>query len=51
MLHRVIKALFEGGYRQCGVTWISDDNTASLRQMDKLGARRLQRLHLFRKGL
>ena len=51
MLHRVTKALFEGGYRQCGVTWISDENTASLRQMQKLDARRLQRLHLFRKGL
>ena len=51
MLHRVIKALFAGGYRRCGVTWIADENTASLRQMEKLGARRLQRLELFRKGL
>lgn len=51
MLHRVIKALHAGGYRRCGVTWISDANTASLRQMEKLGARRLQRLHLYRKGL
>jgi len=33
------------------VTWISDENTASLRQMEKLGARRLHRLHLFRKAI
>ena len=51
MLHQVIKALFAGGYRQCGVTWIADENTASLRQMEKLGARRLQRLNLFWKDL
>ncbi|MBI1685578.1 GNAT family N-acetyltransferase [Caulobacter hibisci] len=51
MLHRVIKALYAGGYRRCGVTWVSDQNQASLRQMEKLGARRLHRLHLFRKAL
>jgi GNAT superfamily N-acetyltransferase len=51
MLHRVTRALHERGYRQCGVTWISDENTASLRQMEKLGARRLHRLHLFRKAI
>jgi len=51
MLHRVVKALFAGGYRHCGVTWISNDNAASLRQMEKLGARRLHGLHLFRKRL
>lgn len=51
MLHQVIKALFAGGYKQCGVTWIADENTASLRQMEKLNARRLQRLNLFRKDL
>ena len=51
MLHQVVKALYKGGYRQCGVTWISDANTASLRQMEKLEARPLHRLHLFRKAL
>lgn len=51
MLHRVARALYAGGYRRCGVTWISDENTASLRQMEKLGARRLHRLHLFRKAI
>lgn len=51
MLHRVVKALFAGGYRHCGVTWIADENTASLRQMAKLGAHRLHRLHLYAKSL
>ena len=51
MLNRVITALKDGGYRQLGITWIADQNKASLRQMEKIGARRLQRLHLFRKSL
>jgi RimJ/RimL family protein N-acetyltransferase len=51
MLHRVTKALKAGGYKTCGVTWIADSNAASLRQVEKLGARRLHRLHLFRKRL
>ncbi len=51
MLNRVITALKDGGYRQLGITWIADQNKASLRQMEKVGARRLQRLHLFRKAL
>jgi hypothetical protein len=51
MLACVIAALRSGGYRSLGITWISDSNGASLRQMDKVGARPLQRLHLFRKEL
>ena len=51
MLHRVLAAQRAAGYRTCGVTWIADDNAASLRQMEKLDARRLHRLHLFRKAL
>jgi GNAT superfamily N-acetyltransferase len=51
MLQRVTTALRAGGYRTCGVTWIADSNAASLRQVEKLGARRLHRLHLFRKPL
>ena len=49
MLHRVVKALFAAGYRRCGVTWIADGNIASLRQMEKLGAHLLHRLHLYGK--
>lgn len=51
MLYRVVKALYAAGYRQCGGTWISDENTASLGQMNKLAATQVQRLHLFRKAL
>lgn len=51
MLHRVVGALKKGRYKTCGVTWIADVNTASLRQMERLGARRLHRTHLFAKAV
>ena len=49
MLHRVTSALKQAGYRSLGLTWIADVNGASLRQVERLGARRLHRLHLFTK--
>ena len=49
MLHRVTTALRKSGYRTLGLTWIADVNRASLRQVERLGARRLHRLHLFSK--
>lgn len=51
LLHKVLTALKAGGYTHLGISWVSDSNAMSLRQMEKLGARRLHRLHLFRKGL
>ncbi|MFM9863619.1 MAG: N-acetyltransferase family protein [Micropepsaceae bacterium] len=51
MLKRTIAALRDASYKQVGVTWIADVNAASLRQMEKLGARPLHRLHLFRKDV
>ena len=51
MLATVIRALKARGYRQLGITWISDENKPSLRQVEKLGARPMHRLHLFRKRL
>jgi GNAT superfamily N-acetyltransferase len=51
MLHRMTEALQRRGYRRLGITWIADSNGSSLRQMEKLGARPLHRLHLFRKPL
>ena len=51
MLARTVTALRRAGYRQLGITWIADGNAASLRQMEKLGARPLHQLHLFRKAL
>ena len=49
MLYRVTSALREHGYESLGITWIADENGASLRQMQKLGATRIHRLHLFSK--
>lgn len=51
MLKRTLSALKDAGYEQLGITWIADENPASLRQMEKLGARPLHNLHLFRKGI
>jgi GNAT superfamily N-acetyltransferase len=51
MLMRVLRALKARGYKRCGGTWIAEENAASLRQVEKLGARRLHRLHLFKKAL
>jgi GNAT superfamily N-acetyltransferase len=51
MLRRCLTAMRDRGYRSLGISWISDGNAASLRQMEKLGARPLHRLHLFRKAL
>ncbi len=51
MLHRVTTALKSAGYRSLGITWVADVNEASLRQVARLGARRLHRLHLFTKRI
>jgi GNAT superfamily N-acetyltransferase len=51
MLYRVVSSLRQAGYEKLGVTWISDTNAASLRQVEKLNAKRLHSLHLFRKDL
>lgn len=51
MLGRTLRALQEGGYEKLGITWISDENPASVRQMERIGATRLHQLHLFRKAL
>ncbi|MEM9798639.1 MAG: GNAT family N-acetyltransferase [Pseudomonadota bacterium] len=51
MLGRTLHSLRDGGYRSLGITWIADENHASRRMMEKIGARPLHRLHLFRKAL
>ena len=51
LLHRTLSAMREGGYQTLGISWVSDSNGASQRQMEKMRARRLHRLHLFRKTL
>ena len=51
MLERTVAALRSAGYTRLGITWIADENAGSLRQMERLGARPLHRLHLFRKDI
>lgn len=51
MLARTVTALKDAGYTRLGITWIADVNAASLRQMEKLGARTLHQLHLYRKDI
>ena len=51
LFHHSLQSMRERGYTHLGVSWISDTNAASLRQMEKLGAQPLHRLHLFRKAL
>lgn len=51
MLATLCTNLHSAGYDSLGITWISDQNRASVRQMEKLGARVLHRTMLFRKPL
>ncbi len=51
LLHHVTTALQQRGYTQLGISWVSDTNRASQRQMEKLGATPMHRLHLYRKPL
>ncbi len=51
MLARTLTMLRGAGYTRLGITWIADENRASLRQMERMGAKPLHRLHLFRKDL
>lgn len=51
MLGTLLPKMRAAGYKKLGITWIWDENHASLRQMEKIGARPLHRTHLFRKAL
>jgi hypothetical protein len=51
MLGRLTRGARHAGYRKLGTTWIADVNETSLRQMQRIGARPLHRLHLFAKQL
>ena len=48
MLYKVTTALKERGYQSLGLTWIADENVASLRQTQKLGANKLHGLNLYK---
>ena len=51
VLHRITTAMRDAGYEICGNTWIGSTNHASLRQKEKMGARKLHELAIFRKPL
>ncbi len=51
LLHAALTGMKRAGYRDLGITWISDSNAPSLRQMEKLGAERHHRLSLYRRRL
>lgn len=51
ILARTLHALRTSGYEKLGITWIADQNKASLRQMEKLGSKPLHQLHLFKKAV
>lgn len=51
MLSKLLVAMKQAGYRSLGITWVSDENAPSLRQVEKMGGRPLHRLHLYRKSL
>jgi hypothetical protein len=51
MMHKAVTSMKQAGYRELGITWISDSNHPSLRQMEKLGAEAHHRLDLFRRAL
>ncbi|MBO9668099.1 MAG: GNAT family N-acetyltransferase [Bdellovibrio sp.] len=51
MLYETVKALKASGYEKLAFTWIADENIGSIRQTERLGAKPLHRLHLFKKDL
>ena len=51
MLYRVTTSLKDAGYETLGITWIADVNGASLRQVERLGAQAMHRVHLFTKRI
>ncbi len=51
MLQRLGVDLSRSGYTHVGGTWVSDENPASLKQVERFASRRLHRLHLFGKLL
>lgn len=51
MLHHTIDAMRRRGYSHLGISWVSDSNGASRRQMQKIGAQPLHKLNLYRKAL
>lgn len=51
VLNHITTAMIKAGYETLGNTWIGATNKASLRQKEKMGARSLHELRIFRKAL
>lgn len=51
VLNHITTAMIKAGYETLGNTWIGATNKASLRQKEKMGARPLHELRIFRKAL
>ena len=51
ILAEVTRRLVDRGYRSLGITWVADENRASLRLVEKMRGKALHRLHLYRKSL
>ncbi len=51
MLDSTLTSLQNSGYETLGITWIADVNKASLRQMEKIGAKKSHGLHMFKAAL
>jgi GNAT superfamily N-acetyltransferase len=49
MLYHVTRAMQQRGYESVGITWVADHNGASVRQVERLGARPMHRIHLYQK--
>jgi len=51
LLKRTLLQMQSAGYKRLGMTWISDENTPSLKSAARMGGKPAFRLHLFRKDL
>jgi GNAT superfamily N-acetyltransferase len=51
MLYHVTSALKRKKYETLGITWIADENIGSLRQTERLEAKPLHKLNLFKKAI
>jgi hypothetical protein len=51
MLRLVFEALKKNGYKKLGITWIAEENAASIRQVEKMHAIKLHDLSLYRKNI
>jgi len=51
LMYHTLSALKSRGYEYLGVTWISDENIPSLRNVEKAGGKPLHKLCLYKKEI